>query len=54
MLYAGTDPESYITEYTLVYDDNTEALMSLLVLAALSAAQLSQLCPSKTTGVPLS
>ena len=25
MLYSGTDPESYITEYTLVYDDiNTE------------------------------
>jgi len=21
MLYAGTDPESYITEYTLVYED---------------------------------
>ena len=21
MLYSGTDPESYITEYTLVYDD---------------------------------
>ena len=23
MLYAGTDPESYITEYTLVYEDKT-------------------------------
>jgi len=22
MLYSGTDPESYITEYTLVYEDN--------------------------------
>ena len=22
MLYSGTDPESYITEYTLVYDEN--------------------------------
>ena len=21
MLYSGTDPESYITEYTLVYED---------------------------------
>jgi len=21
MLYSGTDPESYITKYTLVYDD---------------------------------
>jgi len=21
MLYAGTDPESYITEYTLLYED---------------------------------
>ena len=21
MLYSGTDPESYITDYTLVYDD---------------------------------
>ena len=21
MLYTGTDPESYITEYTLVYED---------------------------------
>jgi len=23
MLYAGTDPESYNTEYTLVYEDTT-------------------------------
>ena len=23
MLYSGTDPESYITEYTLVYNDKT-------------------------------
>jgi len=23
MLYYGTDPESYITEYTLVYEDKT-------------------------------
>ena len=22
MLYSGTDPESYTTEYTLVYEDN--------------------------------
>ena len=22
MLYSGTDPESYITEYILVYEDN--------------------------------
>jgi len=22
MLYSGTDPESYITEHTLVYEDN--------------------------------
>ena len=22
MLYSGTDPESYITEYTVVYEDN--------------------------------
>jgi len=22
MLYSGTDPESYITEYTLVYEEN--------------------------------
>jgi len=22
MLYSGTDPESYITEYTLVYEDH--------------------------------
>jgi len=22
MLYAGTNPESYITEYTLIYDGN--------------------------------
>ena len=25
MLYSGTDPESYITEYTLVYEDKPEA-----------------------------
>jgi hypothetical protein len=24
MLYSGTDPESYITEYTLVYEDKSE------------------------------
>jgi hypothetical protein len=24
MLYSGTDPESYITEYTLVYEDKRE------------------------------
>ena len=23
MLYSGIDPESYITEYTLVYEDKT-------------------------------
>ena len=23
MLYCGADPESYITEYTLVYEENT-------------------------------
>jgi len=23
MLYSGTDPESYITEYTLVYEENS-------------------------------
>jgi len=22
MLYSGTDPESYITEYSMVYEDN--------------------------------
>ena len=25
MLYSGTDPESYVTEYTLVYEDSTGA-----------------------------
>ena len=25
MLYSGTDPESYITEYTLVYEDKKGA-----------------------------
>jgi len=25
MLYSGTDPESYITEYTLVYEDKVVA-----------------------------
>ena len=24
MLYSGTDPESYITEYTLVYEDQRQ------------------------------
>ena len=28
MLYSGTDPESYITEYTLVYSDEAEPLSS--------------------------
>jgi len=26
MLYSGTNPEAYITEYTLVYEDNTSFL----------------------------
>jgi len=26
MLYSGTDPESYITEYTLVYEDKPSTL----------------------------
>ena len=25
MLYSGTDPESYITEYTLVYEEKSES-----------------------------
>jgi len=29
MLYSGTDPESYITEYTLVYDDQIESVPAL-------------------------
>jgi len=28
MLYSGTDPESYITEYTLVYEDKFHLLNS--------------------------
>ena len=28
MLYSGTDPESYITEYTQVYEDNVEDFRS--------------------------
>ena len=27
MLYSGTDPESYITEYTLVYEDKRAAIL---------------------------
>ena len=27
MLYAGTDPASYITEYTSVYEDKKAALL---------------------------
>jgi len=27
MLYSGTDPESYIAEYTLVYEDETQPLL---------------------------
>ena len=27
MLYSGTDPESYITEYTLVYEDNQRSVL---------------------------
>ena len=30
MLYSGTDPESYITEYTLVYEDKRLGLTKLL------------------------
>jgi len=32
MLYSGTDPESYITEYTLVYADNTRTFWSPFLL----------------------
>jgi len=28
MLYSGTDPESYITEYTLVYEEQIRQLWS--------------------------
>ena len=28
MLYSGTDPESYITEYTLVYEDKVQRVGS--------------------------
>ena len=31
MLYSGTDPESYITEYTLVYEENV--LLGMTALA---------------------
>ena len=27
MLYSGTDPESYITEYTSVYEENTQSIV---------------------------
>jgi len=30
MLYSGTDPESYITEYSLVYEENIEPTPALL------------------------
>ena len=30
MLYSGTDPESYITEYTLVYEDERTFNLGLL------------------------
>jgi len=29
MLYSGTDPESYITEYTLVYEEKIERQVDL-------------------------
>ena len=28
MLYSGTDPESYITEYTLVYEEKQAILVA--------------------------
>jgi len=35
MLYSGTDPESYITEYTLIYEDHLEVQLDTRDDAAL-------------------
>ena len=35
MLYSGTDPKSHITEYTLVYGDNTVGFSTLNVVVTL-------------------
>jgi len=37
MLYSGTDPESYITEYTLVYEEPTRQLWSRLAIRKLTS-----------------
>jgi len=34
MLYSGTDPESYITEYTLVHEEKTGDVIATLTLGA--------------------
>jgi len=31
MLFSGTDPESYITEYTLVYEDDMQSRAQILL-----------------------
>ena len=43
MLYSGTDPESYITEYTLVYEDN-------LTLAFRHPGGLAHHCQTSISG----
>jgi len=42
MALRGTDPESYITEYTLVYEDNTPAAQ--LIFARVGARLIRQRC----------
>ena len=43
MLYSGTDPESYITEYTLVYEDKQLSPTLHTLHAALHTEQIVRL-----------
>ena len=45
MLYSGTDPESYITEYTLVYEDNIAILRRDYAAAGSEHARGRRVCP---------
>ena len=48
MLYSGSDPESYITEYTLVYEDK----MDVFVASCPSNLACSAMHPQKCEAVP--
>jgi len=50
MFYSGTDPEPYITEYTLVYEDKTSHIQKLDMVFAMPHGGLPGFGPSNCEG----